>query len=47
MLTVQEHAKRAKQATMQAELTELQGVLHTKQATLQALQTSHMHAQVC
>lgn len=44
MLTVQEHAK---QATLQAELTELQGALYTKQATLQALQTSHMHAQVC
>ncbi|KAL3150462.1 hypothetical protein ABBQ32_000288 [Trebouxia sp. C0010 RCD-2024] len=36
----------AKQATLQAELTELQGALYTKQATLQALQTSHMHAQL-
>lgn len=46
VMMLQERAKQAKQAAMQAELAELHAALHSKQATLQALQTSHMHAQV-
>ena len=46
VLMLQERAKQAKQAAMQAELAELKAVLHTKQATVQALRTSHMRAQV-
>lgn len=46
MLMLQERAKQAKQAAMQAELTELQTVLQSKQATVQVLRTSDMHAQV-